>query len=87
MRPTGGRVQTEVHMPSRALVRAFVVMWWTTGVLLFVWSARTVHEAIRAGRGDDPAEERALKMSNNRVVHFEIPADEPEALSWEQARR
>lgn len=41
-------------MPPRALVRAFVAMWWTVGVLLLFWSARTVNGAIQAGRLHDP---------------------------------
>ena len=41
-------------MPSAALVRAFVVQWWTSGVLLFFWSARTATQALHAGRSHDP---------------------------------
>jgi uncharacterized membrane protein YphA (DoxX/SURF4 family) len=39
-------------MPKPGLVRAFVAMWWTAGILLFVWSARTVQMAGHAGHHD-----------------------------------
>jgi uncharacterized membrane protein YphA (DoxX/SURF4 family) len=36
-------------MASRSVERAFVVLWWTTGILLFVWSVETLHQALGAG--------------------------------------
>lgn len=35
-------------MPPRNLVRAFVVQWWTTGTLLFIWSVQTALQNIGA---------------------------------------
>ena len=36
-------------MPSRPLVRSFVVLWWVLGVSLFVMSVRTLMAAITPG--------------------------------------
>ena len=41
-------------MPPRGLVRAFVVQWWTAGLLLLVWSVQTAQTALAAGRTHDP---------------------------------
>jgi uncharacterized membrane protein YphA (DoxX/SURF4 family) len=41
-------------MPPRTLVRAFVVQWWTAGVLLLFWSVRTAEQAAQAGQAHDP---------------------------------
>ena len=41
-------------MPPRSLVRAFVIQWWTVGMLLLVWSAQTAYRAIQAGQGHSP---------------------------------
>jgi uncharacterized membrane protein YphA (DoxX/SURF4 family) len=41
-------------MPPRGLVRAFVLQWWTAGILLFVWSVQTARRAVEAGGGHNP---------------------------------
>jgi uncharacterized membrane protein YphA (DoxX/SURF4 family) len=41
-------------MPPTGLVRAFVVQWWTSGVLLLIWSVETAQRSLQAGRGHDP---------------------------------
>ena len=33
-------------MPPTSLVRAFVVQWWTAGVLLLFWSVQTAEHAV-----------------------------------------
>jgi hypothetical protein len=40
-------------MPSVMLVRAFVVQWWTTGIVLLYLSLRTVYAGLAGGRGHD----------------------------------
>lgn len=35
-------------MPTRNLVRAFRLLWWTAGILLFVYSVRTVVDQLSA---------------------------------------
>lgn len=41
-------------MPPRGLVRAFVVQWWTAGILLLIWSAQTTQRALQAGHSHNP---------------------------------
>ncbi len=41
-------------MPSLGLVRAFVLQWWTAGVVLFYLSVRTAYQGIQAGSSHDP---------------------------------
>ena len=41
-------------MPSANLVRAFVVQWWTTGALLFLWSIQTLLKSISSGASHNP---------------------------------
>jgi uncharacterized membrane protein YphA (DoxX/SURF4 family) len=41
-------------MPQRRLVRAFVVQWWTVGLLLLFWSVRTVLQAVQTGHLHNP---------------------------------
>lgn len=41
-------------MPRPGLVRAFVVQWWTVGLLLLFWSWRTAEMALAGGRHHDP---------------------------------
>jgi hypothetical protein len=36
------------------LVRAFVLQWWTAGILLFIWSVQTAMRAVGAGGAHDP---------------------------------
>jgi uncharacterized membrane protein YphA (DoxX/SURF4 family) len=36
-------------MPPRKLVHAFVILWWTAGILLFVWSTQTAQGAMQVG--------------------------------------
>ena len=36
-------------MPSRSLLRAFVLLWWTLGVALLIGSLHTVRGALHAG--------------------------------------
>jgi hypothetical protein len=43
-----------IGMPPAALVRAFVVQWWTSGVLLLFWSVQTAQRALQAGRSHNP---------------------------------
>jgi uncharacterized membrane protein YphA (DoxX/SURF4 family) len=44
----------EVRMPPRGLVRAFVIQWWTVGLLLLFWSVRTAQRALEAGGSHNP---------------------------------
>jgi len=39
-------------MPSRNLIRAFVVLWWVVGVVLLVASIRTIQGALLPGHHD-----------------------------------
>ena len=41
-------------MPPRGLLRAFLVQWWITGMLLFVWSAQTTQRSLQAGDSHNP---------------------------------
>ena len=41
-------------MPPRGLVRAFVVQWWTAGLLLLAWSVQTTQAALAAGHAHNP---------------------------------
>jgi len=41
-------------MPSRHLVRAFVLQWWTVGLVLLVWSFQTARQAVQGGGAHDP---------------------------------
>lgn len=41
-------------MAAPSLVRAFVIQWWTAGVLLFVLSAQAAIAASRAGELHNP---------------------------------
>jgi hypothetical protein len=41
------------RMPSISVVRAFLAPWWTLGVLLVLYSARTAWRAFGAGRNGD----------------------------------
>lgn len=45
-------------MPQRRVVRAFAILWWTAGALLFYWSVQTAHEAFSSG--DPPRMHLAL---------------------------
>jgi uncharacterized membrane protein YphA (DoxX/SURF4 family) len=36
-------------MPPKNLVRAFVLQWWTTGTLLFIWSVQTALQSMHSG--------------------------------------
>lgn len=38
-------------MPSRRLLRAFVLLWWTLGVALFIGSVQTLNWALHPGHG------------------------------------
>ena len=40
-------------MPHARLVRAFVALWWTIGVLLLYLSLKTVHAGFASGGGHD----------------------------------
>jgi len=40
-------------MPPLGLVRAFVVQWWTAGLVIFYLSAKTVHQGLH-GASHDP---------------------------------
>jgi uncharacterized membrane protein YphA (DoxX/SURF4 family) len=40
-------------MPSVNLVRAFVVQWWTMGIVLLYLSLKTVHAGLAARGGHD----------------------------------
>jgi len=40
-------------MPPVGLVRAFVVQWWTAGLVIFYLSAKTVHQGLH-GTSHDP---------------------------------
>jgi hypothetical protein len=41
-------------MPSANLVRAFVVQWWTTGALLFLWSIQTLFKSVESSASHNP---------------------------------
>jgi hypothetical protein len=41
-------------MPSRALLRAFLLLWFVTGVVLFIGSVDTVREAVGRVRHVNP---------------------------------
>jgi len=41
-------------MPSVSLVRAFVALWWTAGIVLFYLSLRTAYASVQPGAGHDP---------------------------------
>jgi uncharacterized membrane protein YphA (DoxX/SURF4 family) len=41
-------------MPSRSLVRAFLIQWWTAGLLLLFWSVRTAQRSAEAGQSHSP---------------------------------
>jgi len=40
-------------MPSKRVVRAFLVLWWTLGILLVCYSADTAWHNLGAGRNGD----------------------------------
>jgi predicted secreted protein len=44
----------EVAMPPLGLVRAFVVQWWTVGIVLLYLSVRTAYQGIQSWSGHDP---------------------------------
>jgi uncharacterized membrane protein YphA (DoxX/SURF4 family) len=44
----------EVTMPSLSLVRAFVVQWWTAGIVVLYLSLKTVYAGLQSGGGYDP---------------------------------
>jgi hypothetical protein len=37
-------------MPSKSIVRAFLALWWTLGILLVVYSVQTAWHALARGR-------------------------------------
>jgi len=41
-------------MPHVGLVRAFVAMWWTTGLVLVYLSGKTAYQGLQSGAGHDP---------------------------------
>ena len=41
-------------MPSRNLVRAFVLLWWTLGVALLIGSIQTARGALASGHSTHP---------------------------------
>ncbi len=41
-------------MPPVGLVRAFVALWWTTGLVLLYLSVKTVYQGLQPGAGHDP---------------------------------
>ena len=41
-------------MPSRGLIRSFVVLWWALGISLLVLSVRTLLVALQAFHAGDP---------------------------------
>jgi hypothetical protein len=43
----------EVGMPPVSLVRAFVVQWWTIGIVLLYLSVKTVYAGFTGGGGHD----------------------------------
>jgi hypothetical protein len=53
-------------MPSRGWVRAFYVLWWTVGIVIFYLSATTVHGAL--GRGHDAADLHAMIIGSVEAV-------------------
>jgi hypothetical protein len=60
-------------MPPAALVRAFVVQWWTAGGLLLFWSARTANQALQAGHSHDPHVALLGLVEGVAAVLFLIP--------------
>jgi len=41
-------------MPPPGLARAFVVQWWTTGIVLLYLSIKTAHQGLQSASGHDP---------------------------------
>lgn len=41
-------------MPPSSLVRAFVIQWWTAGILLLFWSVQTAQHAAQSGHAHNP---------------------------------
>jgi uncharacterized membrane protein YphA (DoxX/SURF4 family) len=41
-------------MPPLGLVRAFVMQWWTAGIVFLYLSVKTVHQGLQPGSAHDP---------------------------------
>ena len=41
-------------MPSLSVIRAFVVQWWTVGIVLLYLSVKTAYAGLQSGSGHDP---------------------------------
>jgi len=41
-------------MPPVGLVRAFVALWWTTGLVIVYLSVKTAYQGLQAGASHDP---------------------------------
>jgi hypothetical protein len=53
-------------MPSRALIRAFLALWWTVGIVIFYLSVTTARGAM--GRGHDATDLHAVIIGGVEAV-------------------